>query len=270
MDVLKRTAARFFIERYYDRAAQTAYYLLLSTVPFLIFMLSLVGYFPVDQSAVLDFVKPFAPAETYSLIEENVRAILSEGRGGIVSISLIGAFWLSSMAVQSLSRTLNAAYGSRSTLPGWRKLLHSFGVTLLFMILVPVSLLLPFIEQALQWLASYVDVLEDWSVMFYVWQLVRWGLGSLFIFVFFLVFFSVVPNQPLRFFAVLPGAIVSTIGWQAVSWLFARYSMAFSYSQLYGQLSGIIILVLWFYLTASVVLFSGLLNAEYLKWKYEK
>ncbi|AQQ54465.1 YihY/virulence factor BrkB family protein [Planococcus lenghuensis] len=269
MNLFKRTGRRFFKDHYYDRAAQTAYYLLVSILPFLIFMLSLISYFPVDQEAVLNFIEPFAPGESFTLIADNVRVILDEGKGRILSVSLISAFWVSSMAVQSLARTLNHAYGAPSKLPFLKGLARDLSITFLFMIIVPVSLLLPFAEQWLRWAADYLNVLDEWSGALYVWRIIKWGLGTLFIFLFFLVFFRVVPNQPIRFSTVLPGAILSTVGWQIASLLFGYYTAEVSYSRLYGQLSGIIVLVGWFYLTATIVLFSGLLNAEYLQRKQD-
>ncbi|WP_241536074.1 YihY/virulence factor BrkB family protein [Indiicoccus explosivorum] len=270
MDLFKKTVKRFFRDHYYDRAAQTAYYFLVSVIPFLIFMLSLVSYLPVNPDAVLNFIEPFAPGETLSLIEENVTDILSAGKGGILSISLIGAFWVGSMAVQSLARTLNAAYGAPSKLPFLKGLARDLGITLLFMFIIPVSLFLPFIEQSLKWAADYTGIFEEFTGTIYIWRTVKWGLGSIFIFLFFLVFYRIVPNQPTRIRSVLPGAILSTVAWQGASLLFGYYTESVSYSRLYGQLAGIIVLVGWFYLTATIVLFSGLLNAEYLRRRQER
>ena len=90
----------------------------------------------------------------------------------------------------------------------------------------------------------------------------KWGLGSIFLFLFFLLFYKIVPNERLTFRDVWPGALLSAIGWQVVSLLFADYVSTVNYTRLYGQLSGIIVLVFWFYLTAVVILLSGLLIAE--------
>ena len=67
----------------------------------------------------------------------------------------------------------------------------------------------------------------------------------------------------MKFKEALPGAIFSAIGWQLFSLVFGDYVSNVDYTRLYGQLSGIILLVIWFYLTAVIILLSGLLNAEW-------
>ena len=262
MKIAKRVFVRFFAERFFDEAAQTAYYLLLSVFPFLLFILSLINFFPVDAQQILDFLRPFAPGDSFALIEDNVTNILAADKGRVLSLSLIAAFWISSMAVQALARALNEANGIKSKLPYWKGLLRDLGVTLLFMTLVPLSLFLPFIESGLHWVVSRAGTVDDWQGWIYIWPTVKWGLGSVFLFSFFLLFYKIVPNERLTFREVWSGALFSAIGWQVVSLLFADYVSNVNYTRLYGQLAGIIVLVLWFYLTAVVILLSGLLIAE--------
>ena len=70
MKIVKKVVARFFNERFFDQAAQTAYYLLLSLFPFFIFILSLLSLFPVDEEMLLNFFSPFIPIESYAVVEE--------------------------------------------------------------------------------------------------------------------------------------------------------------------------------------------------------
>ncbi|WP_309090312.1 YihY/virulence factor BrkB family protein [Domibacillus sp.] len=262
MNTAQRILSRFFAERFYDQAAQTAYYLLLSAIPFIIFMLSLIRFFPVDQQAILDFIRPYAPGESFTLIEENVAAVLSAEQGQVLSLSLISTFWLSSMAVQSLGRSLNDAYKIERDLPFWKGLLRDFGVTLIFMFIVPLSFVIPLLERVLHWLVSQSGTLEQLSRLLDIWPAAQWGIGTLFLVVFFIAFYKIIPNDQVPILYVLPGALFAALGWQIVSFLFESYAAAVSYTRLYGQLSGIIVLVLWFYLTAVVILLGGLFNAE--------
>ena len=61
MRIIKNVVVRFFKERFFDQAAQTAYYLLLSMFPFLIFIFSLLSLFPVNEEMLLTFLRPFTP-----------------------------------------------------------------------------------------------------------------------------------------------------------------------------------------------------------------
>lgn len=111
MTIIRNVAVRFFKERFFDQAAQTAYYLLLSMFPFLIFLFSLLSYLPVNEQWLLAFIRPFAPEEAYVIIEQNVKGLLYKVQGNVLYTSLAVAFWLSSVAVQSLARSLDLANG---------------------------------------------------------------------------------------------------------------------------------------------------------------
>ncbi|MBM7649277.1 membrane protein [Bacillus ectoiniformans] len=264
LTIIKKVLGRFFAERFYDQAAQTAYYLLLSIMPFFIFVLSLISYFPLHEEDVLVFIEPYAPAETYSLIHENVQEVLEKGKGQVLSVSLISAFWLSSMAIQSLVRSLNDAYGIKRSLPFFKGLLRDLLVTMIFMFLVPLSLIIPLVERFLAEVFSS-DVRSFWEIAAPVlsdWPIAKWMLGTLFLLGFFILFYQILPHKRSRILSVLPGAMFATVCWQGVSILFSEYTGVVSYTRIYGQLAGIIILMLWFYLTAVVLLVGGLMNAE--------
>ena len=265
MIIIKNVVLRFFNERFFDHAAQTAYYLLLSMFPFFLFILSLLSLFPVNEEMLLTFLRPFTPEEAFTVIEENVQAVLNKGHGKVLYASLVAAFWVTSMAVQSLARSLDLANGYVRRYAFWKVLIRDLGVTLLFMLVIPLSLFLPIIEKALYRVVTYYDTIEEWQGWFYIWPNVKWGLGTLFLFLFFLLFYKVVPTGRMTFKDAFPGAVFSAIGWQLFSLVFGSYVSNVDYTRLYGQLSGIILLVIWFYLTAVIILISGLLNSEWRK-----
>ncbi|CAM3294576.1 YihY/virulence factor BrkB family protein [Filibacter tadaridae] len=266
MLIIKNVIKRFFKERFFDQAAQTAYYLLLSIFPFFIFILSLLSLFPVNEKMLLTFIRPFAPVEAFMLIEENVRVITMKVQGNLLYASLGVAFWITSVAVQSLARSLDLANGNIRRYAFWKVLIKDLGVTLLFMLVIPLSLFLPLIEKVLYKVVTYYDTIEDWQGWFYLWPGVKWGLGTIFLLLFFLLFYKVVPIGRVRLKEALPGALFTAFGWQLFSLIFGNYVSNVDYTKIYGQLSGIILLVLWFYLTAVIILLSGLLNAEWRRY----
>ena len=263
--IYQKVILRFFKERFFDQAAQTAYYLLLSMLPFLIFIFSLLSLFMVNEEMLLHFLEPFTPVEAFALIERNVQVILNKNQGDMIYMSLAGAFWISSMAVQSLGRSLDLANGYKRRYGYWKVVIRDLGVTLLFMTVIPLSLFLPLIEQALHRAMINADSFEIWQGWLFVQPAIRWGMGSLFLFLFFLLFYKVIPTAKMKVKEVLPGALFTTVTWQLFSLGFGRYVSNVDYTMLYGQLSGIVLLVLWFYSTAVIILLAGLLNAEYQK-----
>lgn len=262
MQIIKNVVSRFFYGRFFDQAAQTAYYLLLSLLPFLIFLLSLLSFFPVNEEMLFTFLRPFVPEEAFIIIEDNVHAVIQRVHGNVLYASLAGAFWISSVAVQSLARSLDLANGTVRRYAVWKGLIRDLGITLLFMLVIPLSLFLPLIEKALYEVITYYDRIEEWQGWLYIWPNVKWGLGTVFLFLFFLLFYKVVPTGRITLKEAFPGAVFSAVGWQVFSFVFGSYVSNVDYTRLYGQLSGIILLVLWFYLSAVIILISGLLNAE--------
>ncbi|GGB63297.1 hypothetical protein GCM10011409_45470 [Lentibacillus populi] len=144
---IKQILIRFFAERFYDQSAQMAYYLMLSLFPFLIFLFSLIGFLRVNPENILLMIEPFAPHETYIVVRNTLENILAKGRGELLSFSLIAAFWLASMAIQSLVRSLNKAYKIKRKQSFFLQgVISDLLLTLGFMIILSLSLLVPIIE----------------------------------------------------------------------------------------------------------------------------
>lgn len=145
----KTVAARFFTERFFDQAAQTAYYFLLSFVPFIIFLFSLLSFFPIDTNNLLIFIEPFTPKSAYDVIEKSIETVNNSGKK-VLSFSLLATFWLASMAIQSLVRSLNDAYHIQRKQTFLRGLINDLILTFGFMVVVAISLFVPIIEEVIR------------------------------------------------------------------------------------------------------------------------
>jgi membrane protein len=261
----KNIIYRFFADRFYDLSAQMAYYFMLSMIPFLIFVFLLISFLPFHADNVLLIIEPFAPANTYGIIQSTLYSLFHDGRGEWLPVSLIAAFWISSMAVQSLVRSLNHAYQFQREQPFLEALLDDLFLTAGFMMILSATLFVPIIEQVVYtFVVTKAEVPAFWGEG---WKVVKWGLGTSFLFVFFLLLYKMVPSVKLSWMKVMPGALFATLGWQGVSLIFSYYVTLGNYSKLYGQLGSIIVLMTWFYLTAVVLLTGGLINAEVYRQK---
>ncbi len=256
----KTILTRFFAERFFDQSAQMAYYFLLSLFPFLLFIVSVISFFPLNMDDILTVVRPYAPANTYVILQDTLNSVLNAGHGKLLSFSLVATFWLASMAIQSLVRSLNDAYQVKRKQGFIKGLILDLLLTVGFMLIVPLSLFIPIAEKLIQtFVISHVKIPASW---YDFWFYVRWGFGSMFLLIFFLFLYFLVPSIRLKFRYVIPGAIFAAVGWQVVSIGFSYYVGIVSYSRIYGQLGSVIILMVWFYLTAVVLLIGGLLNAS--------
>ncbi|MCA1056683.1 YihY/virulence factor BrkB family protein [Rossellomorea aquimaris] len=256
----KEVIGRFFKERFFDQSAQLAYYLLLSIFPFLLFVFSLLSYLPISETNVLLLIKPFAPEKSYSIIHDNVERILYNQRGDVLSISIIFTFWLASMAVQSMVRSLNQAYKIERKKPFFIALFYDLLLTVGFMVLISFSLVVPVVEEYIRHARFTSGKLQgEWSQL---WVMGKWGLSSIFMLLLFIFLYMVVPSRRISFMHVLPGALLATFGWQGVSWLYGTYVKLNDYTQFYGQLGSVITLVVWFYISSTILLIGGLLNGS--------
>jgi membrane protein len=255
--VLNQLSDRFFKLRVYDLSAQMAYYFLMSIFPFLLVIYSLLTYLPLSEENILELVQPYAPESTYVLIEKTLTYTVMRHEGNLLSFSLVVTLWLSSMGFQCMKRILNDAYEVLNEENRLKQIAESLLLTIGFMIAVLFSVLVPLFEKVL---SVYLEGIFSNIAFQKFWIVVQWGIGTVFLFIFFTVLYSFAPSIRIGFREVLPGAFFATIGWQLVSMGFASYVSGSNYSALYGQLASLVVLMLWFYLSAMIIIIGGLLN----------
>ncbi|MBH0161778.1 MULTISPECIES: YihY/virulence factor BrkB family protein [Fictibacillus] len=255
--VLNQLGDRFLKLRVYDLSAQMAYYFLMSVFPFLLVIYSLLTYLPLREENILELVQPYAPESTYNLIDKTLSYTVMRQEGNLLSFSLIVTLWLSSMGFQSMKRIMNDAYQVRNNENMLKQILESLLLTVGFMIAVLFSVFVPLFEKILR---VYLEGIFSNLAFQKLWIIIQWGIGTVFLLLFFIMLYSFAPSIKLGFKNVLPGAFLATIGWQLVSMGFATYVSGSNYSALYGQVAGLVVLMLWFYLSAMIIILGGLLN----------
>ncbi|MBY6037136.1 YihY/virulence factor BrkB family protein [Fictibacillus nanhaiensis] len=255
--VLNELSDRYFSMRVNDLSAQMAYYFLMSVFPFLLVIYSLLTYLPIKEENILRLIQPYAPESTYEMMEKTLSYTVMKQEGHLLSLGLIVTIWISSKGFQSMKRILNDAYEVRSETSSLRQIAESLVLTIGFMIVIVFSVIVPLFEKVLR---VYLEGVFSNGAFQKLWVVLQWGIGSLFLLAFFIVLYSFAPSIKLKFSEVLPGALFTTISWQLVSLSFASYVSGSNYSVLYGQLAGIVVLMLWFYLSAMMIIVGGLLN----------
>lgn len=241
-------------------AAQLAYFFLLSLFPLLIFIVTLLPYLNLDEAQVFRFIENYAPAEVYILIEGTLSDILLNRNGGLLSIGIIGTIWSASNGMNAIVKSLNRSYEIEETRPFFIVRGLSVVFTLLMIVLFIIALILPvFGQQIGSILFSYFGFEESFIKL---WNNLRWTITPLIMFVVLVALYWIVPNQKLFLKSVLPGAAFAAIGWISVSLGFSYYVTNFgNYSSTYGSIGGIIVLMLWLYITGIILLVGGQINA---------
>ncbi|TWD94551.1 membrane protein [Neobacillus bataviensis] len=243
-------------------SAQLAYFFLLSLFPLLIVLFTLLPYFPIPHEDMLGMIRDFAPAEAMKLIEKNVKEIMSQRNGGLLSFGIIGTIWSASNGINAIVRAFNKAYNvkeSRSFIVArGMAVLLTFGMIFVFLL----AIILPvFGKEIGLFLFSQLGYTEQFIK---VWNTLSWLGSAIILFLIFTGLYWIAPNVKLKCRSAFPGAIFATIGWILSSMGLSFYvGNIGNYSLTYGGIGAIIVLMIWLYLSAFIIILGGEVNAFY-------
>ncbi|OES45402.1 ribonuclease [Domibacillus iocasae] len=241
-------------------AAQMAYFFLLALFPLMIFMVTLLGYLPIDPNEVFNIIKTFAPADSLSLVQDTLFEVTSNQNGGLLSVGILGTIWSASNAMNAVIKGLNYAYDVKETRAFYVARGLSILLTFAFIFIIAVMLILQvFGEQIGRFAFEFLGMGDQFLI---VWTWIRFLLPPVVLFLVFVGLYYLAPNLKVKYVTVLPGALFATIGWIIVSLGFSFYVNNFgNYSATYGSIGGVIILMIWLYLSAMIILIGGEVNA---------
>jgi len=263
--VLKRTVREFREDNLTDWAAALTYYGVLAIFPALIVLVSILGL--VGDSATqplidnLGKVAPGPAKEIFTNAIDNLQG--SRGAAGVLFVvGLVGALWAASGYVAAFMRASNAIYDMEEGRPIWKTLPVRVGLTLVLVLLLAVSALAVVLTGGLAKAAGDVIGLGDTAVT--VWNIAKWPVLLLVVSFMFALLYWAAPNvkQP-RFRWVSPGGLVAVVGWLIASAAFAFYVSSFgSYNKTYGALGGVVVFLVWLWISNIVILLGAEFNAE--------
>ncbi|MFJ7511094.1 YihY/virulence factor BrkB family protein [Peribacillus simplex] len=241
-------------------AAEQAYYYLLALFPLLILLLSLLPYLNIDIKTALDTIKTFMPAETMEVIEKNIINILSERNGGLLTFGFLGTIWSASNGMNAFIHSMNIAYDVEETRNFIKARFISIVLTLGLVVAFIVMLGLPvFGKVIIDLLQQVIPIPEETQILF---SLLRWVIAVVVISLVLAFLYRFAPNKSFPIKHVIPGALTATVLWLGISLGFSFYVSNFAnYSSTYGSLGGVIILMLWLYLSGLIFVIGGEINA---------
>ena len=241
-------------------ASQLAFFFLLSLFPLLIFMMTLLPFLNLDQVQIFMFIREYAPESVASLIETTLGEVLSKRSGGLLSVGILATIWSASKGVNALTKALDRSYYTENERNAFMTRIMSVVFTIMLVGVVVVALVLPvFGQQIGTVLFSYFGLEEGFTTL---WNNIRWSLSIVLIFSVFTAMYWIIPSKKLPFKTVLPGSIVATVGWVITSLGFSYYISHFgNYSNTYGSIGAIIVLMMWLYISAIILIVCGQLNA---------
>ncbi len=259
--LVKESVIDFLADDMTTYASALAYQVLFSLFPFIIFLVALLGF--LDLPTFFDWLQQQAEAFLPAQAMDQVNRVITElkqPQGGLLSIGAVVALWTASSGIRATMNALNAAYDVKEGRPAWKlyplSILYTIGIAAM---LVLAAALLIFGPKAMQWLAYQVGM-EQLFVTLWTW--LRWPVSLFLITLAIAVVYYVAPDVEQEFRFITPGATLAVIVWVLSSLGFNYYMSNFAdYSVMYGSIGTIIVLLLYFFISAAVLLFGAEVNA---------
>lgn len=253
------------IKKYKDSAisaysGQTAFFLILSFFPFMLFFFSLLNLTPLSEEDFMVWASTFVPETFQDLLYYFTHEIYTGSTGGRISVTIITAIYLSSRSFLALQRGLNSMYQVKESRNAFWLRVYS----VLYSIVLAVMLILVLgIMVFGHWLGEFF--LHRIPIIGYIFQTImhyRILICAPTLFLFFWMLYYFMPSQKQRWKQQIPGAIFSTAGWLFLSGFFSIYVDRHSnYASFYGTLTTIAFVMLWIYICMYIIFLGGLLNS---------
>src|SRR5215204_1309853 len=264
---LKRTVQEFQEDNLTDWAATLTYYGLLALFPALIVLVSLVGLLGDPESTtntLTDIVTKIGPDSAAATFEGPIKQVTeSRSTAGFALIaSTLVALWSASGYLGAFIRASNVIYETREGRPFWKlrplQLLLTLVVVLLLAVMaLGIVLTGPIVSDV----AEPIGI-SDTAIT--IWDYGKWlVIALLFVLMIGLIYYGS-PNVKQRGFSwITPGGLVALVVWLVASGGFAVYVSQFgSYNKVYGSLAGVVLILIWMWITNLAILFGHELNAE--------
>ena len=264
--VLKKVVGEFSDDQCTDLAAALTYYAVLGLFPAVIAVLSLVGVFGQGEQtadALLGIVDDFAPQDSIDTLTPVITGLANNQAAGFGLIAgLLSALWAASGYVGAFSRAMNRIYEIDEGRPFWKLKPQQILITLVAVSLVAVVAVMLVVSGPLA--RSVGNVIGLGGAAVTAWSIAKWPILVAIVVLIIAILYYATPNvkQPkLRWMSL--GAFIALLTWVVASILFATYVGSFgSYDKTYGTLAGVIVFLLWLWISNLALLFGAEVDAE--------
>ena len=264
--VLRKTAREFQRDQCTDLAAALTYYAVLSLFPALLVVVSLLGVFGQGRrttDAVLEIVAGIAPSSAVDTLRPTIQQLVEAPSAGFALIvGALGALWSASGYVGAFGRAMNRIYEVGEGRPVWKLRPLQLLLTLAGLVMAAAAAFMLAVSGPVA--AAVGDAIGAGDLAQTLWSVLRWPVILLFVVLAVAVLYYATPNvQQPKFRWISIGAAVAIVTWMGASVLFAFYVANFgSYNKTYGALAGVIVFLLWLWITNLALLFGAELDAE--------
>ena len=262
--LIKRAVNEAMEDDVLNLAAQQAYYFFFALFPALLFVIGIASFFPL-QTLIDDVVKMMsgvAPAEVIDLIKTTMAKLGESNSGGVLTFGFLITIWSSSGAMVSIITTLNAAYDVTESRPWWKTRIVAIGLTVgLAMFILGAMFLIIAGPTLAESIAARMHLSKAFT---WTWWVLQWPVVLALIATAIGLTYFFAPDVEQDWVWITPGSVVATVLWVAVSLglkIYYQYVPSAS-NPAYGAIGGIMVLMLWFYLSGIALLLGAEVNAE--------
>ena len=261
-ELVKRAVKEALADNVFDLAAQQAYYFFFALFPALLFVIAVASFFPLQGliDSVVVMIGRIAPAEVVKILTDSIMGLSNQNSGGILTFAFFVTIWSSSGAMVSIITTLNAAYDVTESRPWWKTRLTATFLTIGIAVFI---LLAMFLIVAGPTLAETIASRMQLGPVFkWAWWVLQWPVVFAFVVSAVGLVYYFAPDVEQDWVWITPGAILATLLWLGISLALKLYYQLMPNANAYGTIGGVMVLMLWFYVSGLALLLGAELNAE--------
>jgi membrane protein len=262
--ILRRTFYEaFWKDNCLAMAAQLAYYFFFALFPTLLFLVAIASYFPVATliDDLFRTVGGLMPPEALKIITDQLLKISERRDAGIMTLGMLLALSSSSAAMVAIIDTVNRAYDVEEGRPWWKVRLTAVLLTIAVATFILVSFALIIVGPAMA--TTLAERLHLGAAFEWTWKILQWPVVFSLTSVAIALIYYFAPDVEQDWVWLTPGAVLATGLWLVMSLGFKYYVGNWgNYTETYGVIGAVMILLLWFYITGLVILLGAELNAE--------
>lgn len=262
ISLIKSLVVNTFNDNVPAYAAQVSFFMVISALPLFTMLIPLLRYIiPISEASVINAVLSFMPnsPELHNFITSITQDVYTNSTGTIISISVLSTLWAASKGIYSLQVGLNSVAEVKETRLYIVRRVFAIGYTIGFVFVLLFSISIMLFGNKIQLLFEYFfPILAHFDTLI---RAFRNGLSFTLFMLFFVIIYTMLPNQRFRFWRQIPGAACAAIGWMIFSQFYSIYIEQIGrFSYLYGSLAALILLMLWLYACMYIVLIGAEIN----------
>lgn len=238
-----------------------AYYWILAFFPFIIFVISLLTYTNLPTGIFMEYVEEALPKTLVPVVENTINQFILYRSNTLLSVGGLVTLWSAGTAVNALIRGIHIAYGSNYVRPYlFARVIAVMYTILLAMVIIILVVGLVFGKRVGEYVITILNMNK--GIVMPVWNMMRLIMPFIALVIVIYAFYRVIPRKYLKDKIVWPGVIFTSVSWYVFSLGFSIYVDNYSkYNQLYGSIGSVFILLIWLYVSCTLLLLGAEINA---------